>query len=329
VLIGDRLRALRRAKNVSQDEIEERAGLLQHYLSGVENGETVPSIEMLENIAGALEVPLCQLFYDGEEPPALPNLPNRRSAEDIALGGAGSAAGLLPVFSRAARSHRRARSASDSPAGSEDGANGVGRSGSGKLTPKGVQGMGDHAYNSLNRSAVRQGISFHRNWAAGGGAMDLQCPRCQSTDLKRVSLAYREGLYRVDTRTRLAGVLIGSGGPDMIVGRARTKGFRQTELSKLLSPPMKWSYWKLLSWAGLVSVAALIAYVNYAMASPPPVSVLPVKLYALLAPAALVVLAAVFWRHNHSTYRRQYAGWDRSFVCERCGAVSQHDLSES
>ena len=327
VVIGDRLRALRRAKNVSQDEIEERAGLLRHYVSGVENGETVPSIETLENIACALEVPLYQLFYDGEEPPALPNLPNRRSAENIALGGSGS--GLLPLVSFEARSHGRARSACDSRAGSEVGTKAVGQSGREKVTLKGVQGMGDHAYNGLNGSAITHGISFHRNWAGGGGEMDLQCPRCQSTDLKSVSLAYREGLYRVDTRTRLAGVLIGSGGPDMIVGRARTKGFRQTELSKLLSPPMKWSYWKLLSWSGLVSVAALIAYVNYAMASRPPVSVLPVELYAALASAAFILLVAVFWRHNHSTYRRRYAGWDRSFVCERCGAVSQHDLSVS
>lgn len=154
--------------------------------------------------------------------------------------------------------------------------------------------------------------------------MDLQCPRCQSTDFKRVSLAYREGLYRVDTRTRLVGVLIGSGGPDMIVGRARTKGYRQTELSKLLSPPMKWSYWKLVAWSGLVSLAALIAYVNYAMASRPPVSVLPVQMYAVTFAPLLVLFVWVFWRHNHAAYRQQYNQWNRSFVCQRCGNVSEH-----
>ena len=78
MVIGDRLRALRKAKNLSQEDVEERAGLLCCYLSGVENGGTVPAIETLEDIACALDVPLYQLFYDGEEPPALPNLPNRR-----------------------------------------------------------------------------------------------------------------------------------------------------------------------------------------------------------------------------------------------------------
>ena len=90
MVIGDRLRELRKAKNLSQEDVEERAGLLCCYLSGVENGETVPAIETLEGIACALDVPLYQLFYDGELP-ALPNLPNRRSAEEIAASSSGGA----------------------------------------------------------------------------------------------------------------------------------------------------------------------------------------------------------------------------------------------
>lgn len=62
--IGDRLRALRQAKKFSQEEIEERAGLLRSYVAGVEIGETVPTVETLENIACALEVSLYELFYD-------------------------------------------------------------------------------------------------------------------------------------------------------------------------------------------------------------------------------------------------------------------------
>lgn len=109
----------------------------------------------------------------------------------------------------------------------------------------------------------------------------------------------------------------------MIVGRTRTKGFRQTELSKLLSPPVKWSYGKLLLWSGLFSVAALIAYVNYAMASPPPVSVLPVEIYSVLFSGVFVFLLMLFWRHNHSSYQQDYAEWNRSFICSRCGAISE------
>jgi transcriptional regulator with XRE-family HTH domain len=86
MIISDRLRAVREAKSLSQGDIEERTGWLRCYISRVENGHTVPAIETLEKMARALEVPLYQLFYDGEEPPELPNLPKRRTAADIAWG---------------------------------------------------------------------------------------------------------------------------------------------------------------------------------------------------------------------------------------------------
>ena len=100
MIIGDRLRALREEKKFSQGDIEKRTGLLRCYISRVENGHTVPAIETLEKMARALEVPLYQLFYDGEEPPELPNLPKRRSADDIVWGSAGKEARLLNKFRR-------------------------------------------------------------------------------------------------------------------------------------------------------------------------------------------------------------------------------------
>jgi transcriptional regulator with XRE-family HTH domain len=100
MIIGDRLRALREEKKLSQGDIEKRTGLLRCYISRVENGHTVPAIETLEKMARALEVPLYQLFYDGEEPPALPNLPKRKSADDIVWGSSGKEARFLNKFRR-------------------------------------------------------------------------------------------------------------------------------------------------------------------------------------------------------------------------------------
>jgi len=81
MVIGNRLRTLREHKNMSQGDIEMRTGLLRCYISRVENGHTVPAIETLEKMARALEIPMYQLFYDGEEPPApkLPKLPKMDS----------------------------------------------------------------------------------------------------------------------------------------------------------------------------------------------------------------------------------------------------------
>jgi transcriptional regulator with XRE-family HTH domain len=81
MVIGDRLRALREDKQLSQGDVEKRTGLLRCYLSRVENGHTVPAIETLEKMARALEIPMYQLFYDGDEPPKLPNLPKHKDED--------------------------------------------------------------------------------------------------------------------------------------------------------------------------------------------------------------------------------------------------------
>src|ERR1700730_9909048 len=149
--------------------------------------------------------------------------------------------------------------------------------------------------------------------------MDLRCPNCNSIDLKKLSLACQEGRVSVNTRSRLRAVVIGDGGPGVVVGRATTRGTHQTELSRQLSPPRKWSYLKLIVWSVVFSLVALVVYVRSVMAEPAPASSLPVRLYALFSPMVFLVLLALYWRHNHSTHSRQYALWDRSFVCERCG----------
>ena len=70
MIIGERLKALRTAKKMSQGHIEKRTGLLRCYISRVENGATVPSISTLEKMASALEVPMYQLFFDGDPKPS-------------------------------------------------------------------------------------------------------------------------------------------------------------------------------------------------------------------------------------------------------------------
>ena len=100
MIIGERLRAVRDEKNLSQGDIEKRTGLLRCYISRVENGHTVPTVETLEKMARALEVPLHQLFYDGDEPPTLPKLSKQETASDIAWGSSGKDARTLALFRR-------------------------------------------------------------------------------------------------------------------------------------------------------------------------------------------------------------------------------------
>jgi hypothetical protein len=159
--------------------------------------------------------------------------------------------------------------------------------------------------------------------------MDWQCPNCRSTNLKKVSLAYQEGLQHVSTRTRLRGVVVGSDGPDVVVCRATTKGIQQTEFSKTLTPPKKWSYLKLLGWSVLVflSVGWIVFYVNTITKNSSSAYSAALRTYTVIFAGIFVAIAMAYWKHNHSTYTRQYAQWDQSFICERCGARSQQPRS--
>ena len=62
--IGITIRGYRLQKGLSQGDIEKRTGLLRCYLSRVENGHTVPSLDTLAKIASALDIPLAQFFAE-------------------------------------------------------------------------------------------------------------------------------------------------------------------------------------------------------------------------------------------------------------------------
>jgi hypothetical protein len=158
--------------------------------------------------------------------------------------------------------------------------------------------------------------------------MDLRCPKCNSADLKKVSLAYEEGLYRSEGRTRLSAAVVGGAGPDLLVGRANTRRSHQTALSKRLSPPVRWSYLRVGFWFVLAffCVSWLIFYANRVATNSSSVTSFPLTLFALISIGSLVLALVVVWRHNHATYARRYAEWDRSFICQRCGALTESEI---
>ena len=96
--IGGRLRALRGEKKLSQGDIQKRSGLLRCYISRVENGYTTPTIDTLEKMARAMEVPLYRVFYDGEAPPKLSVPPRRKAGDGTAWGYSGKDARVLNQF---------------------------------------------------------------------------------------------------------------------------------------------------------------------------------------------------------------------------------------
>ena len=62
--IGETIRNFRLQKGMSQGDIEKRTGLLRCYLSRVENGHTIPSLDTLAKIAGAMDMQLSRFFAE-------------------------------------------------------------------------------------------------------------------------------------------------------------------------------------------------------------------------------------------------------------------------
>ena len=66
--------------------------------------------------------------------------------------------------------------------------------------------------------------------------MDLRCPNCNSTNLKSLSVAFQEGRSSVNASSRLRGVVVGEGGPDIVIGRATTRGRKRRASRRWESP---------------------------------------------------------------------------------------------
>jgi transcriptional regulator with XRE-family HTH domain len=81
--IGARIRQLREQKGLTQGDIEQKTGLMRCYISRVENGFKVPSLETLEKFAAAFDLPLYKLFYSGSERPPTSYLSSRPSFQDL------------------------------------------------------------------------------------------------------------------------------------------------------------------------------------------------------------------------------------------------------
>jgi transcriptional regulator with XRE-family HTH domain len=64
-VFGQRVRALREARGLSQEQLAELAGVHRTYLSSLERGERNVGLDNIHAIAQALGVPTAELFERG------------------------------------------------------------------------------------------------------------------------------------------------------------------------------------------------------------------------------------------------------------------------
>jgi transcriptional regulator with XRE-family HTH domain len=64
LLFGQNVRLAREKKSWSQDRLSDESGLHRTYISGIERGVRNPTIEIVQQIAMALDVDIQELFGD-------------------------------------------------------------------------------------------------------------------------------------------------------------------------------------------------------------------------------------------------------------------------
>lgn len=132
----------------------------------------------------------------------------------------------------------------------------------------------------------------------------INCSKCQSDNVQKLSLAYESGLSDVNTKTNG----FSFGGAGLNFGGARTKGTSQTALSMRAAPPRKYSYIKPVLIGLLASVIVEIWLST-----------------TLLTNAVLVVTSGgLLYRsflYNRNQWPALHNSWRNSFICHKCGAI--------
>jgi len=52
----------------------------------------------------------------------------------------------------------------------------------------------------------------------------------------------------------------------------------------------------------------------------------PLVLWSGLSAVTFLLLLVLVWRHNQTTYKRRYSQWEHSFLCQRCGTLTEQEF---
>jgi transcriptional regulator with XRE-family HTH domain len=82
--IATRIRQVRLEHKFSLEELARKAQMAPSLLSSFENGQEIPSLEMVDRLAAAMDVPVVGLFYDDLKSALTPWLTPRLTLQQLA-----------------------------------------------------------------------------------------------------------------------------------------------------------------------------------------------------------------------------------------------------
>jgi len=79
-----RIQRIRLERSMTLEEVEAKTGLTTSFMARLEKGRDVPTLEMLDTLADALDVPVHVFFYDAAVPDLTPRLTPRPALKELA-----------------------------------------------------------------------------------------------------------------------------------------------------------------------------------------------------------------------------------------------------
>ena len=155
-------------------------------------------------------------------------------------------------------------------------------------------------------------------------ALNWQCPDCHSTDTVKLPLVYSAGISEIRGRSRIRGLAFGASGITLGLGRLKSSGTIQTQLSRIASPPQKKRYrYYVVAWI-LGFYFALCIELFLKSAAPGNAVHLHQQFafFSWMYCGFLVCMLGALGRYNHRVYPQRYHEWGRSLMCRRCGKIS-------
>jgi NADH:ubiquinone oxidoreductase subunit 3 (subunit A) len=75
-----------------------------------------------------------------------------------------------------------------------------------------------------------------------------------------------------------------------------------------------------------LSIGWIVFYINTITKNSAAVLSPPLTLFAFLSAATFLLLLVLAWGQNQYTHKRRYSQWERSFLCQRCGTLTEQEF---
>jgi hypothetical protein len=157
---------------------------------------------------------------------------------------------------------------------------------------------------------------------------EFRCPKCDSDDVRRLSVVHASGLSTTQSLSSAIGIGIDAGGDLGLAGGAiSSSGIQQTALARAAAPPTPRmvSNRPAIAWGCIAGTMAGM-FASGILGSSDAAGLLGLAVFAAVSLLVGIRVYKGQYRaakdHNDRVYRPQRAIWDRSIMCMRCGAVT-------